>query len=285
MSVIWGGSFFFIEITVRCLTPITIVACRVGLASIFLLAVLTLTGRRLPASLAMWKAFFVMGAINNVIPFCLIIWGQNYIDSGPASILNAFTPIFSVVLAHFLTKEERLTLNRGVGVLLGWAGVIMLIGPTSLKGAGLEVLGKLAVVAATFCYACAAIYGRRFKNQDPMVVAAGMLCASTVITFPLALALDRPWTLSPDTHAVLALAGLSLVSTSAAYLIYFKVLATAGPTNLLLVTFLIPVSANILGVAVLGEKPGLNTWGGMALIFSGLVFIDGRLARKIKSSG
>jgi drug/metabolite transporter (DMT)-like permease len=279
LSVIWGGSFFFVGVAVKEMTPLTIVLCRVGFASMILLAVVRLTGRKIPASPGVWGAFCVLGAMNNLIPFSLIVWGQTHIDSSLASILNATTPIFSVVLAHLLTREERLTVNRMVGVLIGWMGVTMLIGIESLGGFGIHVMGQLAVVAASVAYACAAIYGRRFRAMDPVVVSTGMLCCSTVMMLPMALIVEQPWHLLPGAATWAALLGLSAVSTSLAYIIYFRVLAVAGATNILLVTFLIPASAILLGVMVLGERPGWNAFGGMALIFMGLIAVDGRLIK------
>lgn len=277
LSVIWGGSFFFVGVAVKEMTPLTIVLCRVGFASMILLAVVWFTGKKMPASAGVWGAFFVLGALNNLIPFSLIVWGQTHINSSLASILNATTPIFSVVLAHLLTREERLTTNRMAGVLVGWVGVAVLIGIESLGGFGIQVLGQLAVVGASVSYACAAIYGRRFKAMDPVVVSAGMLCGSTVMMLPMALIVEQPWHLAPGAATWAAMLGLSAVSTSLAYIIYFRVLAVAGATNILLVTFLIPASAIFLGVMVLGERPGWNAFGGMALIFMGLIAIDGRL--------
>jgi drug/metabolite transporter (DMT)-like permease len=192
------------------------------------------------------------------------------------------TPIFSVVLAHSLTRDERLTINRMTGVLIGWIGVAALIGFESLRGFGIEVIGQIAVLGAAFLYACAAIYGRRFNCLSPLVVATGMLCGSTIMMTPLALFVDQPWNLSPSILTMMAIFGLAAISTSLAYIIYFRVLATSGPTNLLLVTFLIPLSAILLGVMVLGEQLGWNAFVGMGLIFIGLIAIDGRLLKIFK---
>ena len=285
LSVIWGGSFFFVGVAVKAMTPLTIVLCRVGIAALILLGVVRLTGRKMPSSPGVWLAFFVMGALNNLIPFSLIAWGQTHIESSLASILNATTPIFSVVLAHLLTREERLTTNRLAGVLIGWVGVAVLIGVESLGGFGIQGLGQLAVLGASCAYACAAIFGRRFKDLDPVVVSTGMLCASTAMILPVALIVEQPWHLTPGATTWAALFGLAAISTSLAYIIYFRVLAVAGATNILLVTFLIPVSAILLGVMVLGERPGWNAFGGMALIFVGLIAIDGRLVKNWKRGG
>jgi len=282
LSMLWGGSFFFVGVAVKEIPPLTIVFCRVALAAVILLGVVYLKGAKMPSSPGLWGGFLVMGLLNNLIPFSLIVWGQTHIESGLASILNGTTPIFSVILAHFLTREEKLTTHRIVGVLMGWAGVAVLIGLDSLQGLGLEVMGQIAVLGASISYACAAIYGRRFKGISPVVVAAGMLSGSAVMTLPLALLVERPWNLSPDLITLLALFGLAAVSTSLAYIIYFRVLATSGPTNVLLVTFLIPFSAILLGAMVLGERLEWNAFVGMGIILSGLLAIDGRLAKKLK---
>ena len=280
LSILWGGSFFFVGVAVKEVPPLTIVFCRVALASIILLVIVHLKGHKMPSSLSLWGAFFIMGALNNLIPFSLIVWGQTHIESGLASILNATTPIFSVVLAHLLTREERLTINRVSGVLIGWICVTVLMGIESLKGFGIEVIGQIAVLGAACSYACAAIYGRRFKDLSPLVVATGMLCSSTIMMTPLALIIDQPWNLSPSVMTLTALFGLAAISTSLAYIIYFRVLATSGPTNILLVTFLIPLSAILLGVTVLGERLGWNAFVGMGMIFIGLIAIDGRLIKR-----
>lgn len=280
LSILWGGSFFFIAVTVKELTPFTIVFCRVGIAAVILLVLVYITGNRMPSSLGTWFSFFIMGALNNLIPYSLIVWGQTHIESSLASILNATTPIFSVVLAHLLTGEERLSSNRLVGILVGWLGVAVLLGLESLHGLGVNVLAQIAVLGAAFSYACAAIYGRRFRQMSPLVVSTGMLCGSTVMSLPLVLIIDQPLALSPSWITIAALVGLSVISTAVAYLIYFKVLASAGATNILLVTFLIPVSAILLGVLVLGESLTWSVLGGMLLIFLGLAAIDGRLLKR-----
>ena len=282
LSIVWGGSFFFVGVAVKELPPLTIVLGRVALASMILLVIVYFKGERMPSSLSIWGAFLVMGALNNLIPFCLIVWGQTHIESGLASILNATTPIFSVVLAHFFTREEKLTLNRISGIVLGWIGVSVLIGIESLRGFGLEVFGQIAVLGAAVSYAFAAIYGRRFKDINPITVATGMLCGSTIMMIPLTLYFDQPWNLAPSAMTIMSIFGLAAISTSLAYIIYFHVLATAGPTNLLLVTFLIPISAIGLGVMVLGEQLGWEVFVGMGMIFLGLVTIDGRLLKKLK---
>ena len=277
LSLLWGGSFFFAELALVELPPLTVVLGRVGFAALALNAFILLSGRRMPGSPRLWGAFLVMGALNNLLPFSLIVWAQVHIDSGLAAILNATTPLFTVLLAHLLTADERLTRPRLAGVLLGFAGVALMIGPGALKGLGLAGLGQVAVLGAALAYAFAGIYGRRFKALAPSTAACGMLTATTVMILPLALVIEQPWNLSPGAGTWGAVLGLALLCTVLAYLIYFRILASAGATNLLLVTFLIPVSALLLGTIFLGERPDWTAYAGLALIFAGLAAVDGRL--------
>jgi len=280
LSVLWGGSFFFAEVALAELPPLTVVAGRVALAAVALRIMLRARGDALPTDRRSWAAFAAMGALNNAIPFTLIVWAQTEITSGLASILNAATPLFTVLLAHRLTKDERLTWNRLAGVLLGFAGVAVMIGWEALAGFSLHVAAELAVLAATVSYACAGIFGRRFKGQPPLVTAAGQLTASSLMMLPLAVIVDRPWLLAPPGLVSLgAILGLALLCTALAYVIFFRILAAAGATNLLLVTLLIPVSAVSLGAGFLGEVLEARQLAGMALIALGLALIDGRILR------
>jgi len=287
LSVLWGGSFFFVGIAVSELPPLTIVTLRVGIGASALLAFLTIT-RQLPKlSKPVIFAFFGMGMLNNVIPFILIVWGQGQIASGLASILNATTPLFTVVVAHFLTRDEKLTPLRGFGVLAGIAGVVVLLGPDIIKqgfvdGLGGKLLPQLAILGAAFSYGFASIFGRRFKalGVSPMATAAGQVSASTIMLLPIMLIIDKPWTIAmPSAQTIWAILGLGLAATAIAYVLYFKVLERAGATNVSLVTFLIPVSAIFLGIIFLSETFYFTHLFGLALIGVGLAAIDGRLAR------
>ena len=283
LSLLWGGSFFFTGIAVKELPPLTIVVLRVGLAAMMLCAALPLFGVALPRRVDAWAAFLGMGLLNNAIPFCLIVWGQTHIASGLAAILNATTPLATVVVAHVFTADEKMTGNRLVGVLIGLAGVVLMIGPDALGGIGTDVLAQLAVLAAAVAYAFAGVFGRRFRRMGvaPMATATGQVIASTLILLPVALIVDRPWTLAVPGAATLgAILGIAALSTALGYVLYFRILATAGATNLLLVTFLIPVSAIVLGSLVLGERLSARHFLGMALIGGGLAAIDGRLIRR-----
>jgi drug/metabolite transporter (DMT)-like permease len=283
LSVLWGGSFFFAKIAVGALPPLSIVLGRVMIAAVALHLLVIATGQRMPGDLRLWRDFLVMGLLNNAIPFSLIFWGQQEIASGLASILNATTPLFTVLVAHALTRDEKATLAKLSGVALGILGVALMIGLDLASGLGSHLASELAVLAAALSYAFAGVFGRRFRGRPPLVVAAGQLTGSSALILPLALLVDRPWALPmPGAGTWAALLGLALLSTALAYVIFFRILARAGATNLLLVTFLIPVSALLLGGTFLAESIGLHQLLGMLLIGTGLAVIDGRLPRYLR---
>jgi drug/metabolite transporter (DMT)-like permease len=277
LSVLWGGSFFFAKIAVAELPPLTVALGRVALAAATLLVLVRMTGIAMPASAAAWMVFVPMGLLNNVIPFSLIFWGQTHIPSGLAAILNATTPLFTVLVAHFATTDEKLSAGRVAGLLFGLAGVVIMIGPDMLREVGSNVLAQLACLLAAVSYGFSGVYGRRFRGQPPMRVAAGQLTCSTVMLLPLVMLLDRPWTLAaPSTATVAAVVALALLSTALAYVIFFRILGNAGATAISLVTFLIPVSAILLGTLILGEQLAVRHIAGMIAIALGLAAIDGR---------
>ena len=285
LSVIWGGSFFFTGVAVRELPPLTIVAARVGLAALALHAVVRLSGQRMPTSSKIWLGFLGMGLLNNILPFSLIVWAQTHIESGLASILNATTPLFGVVVAHLLTRDEKMTGNRLSGVLVGFAGVAVMIGPSSLSHLGQDLLAQIAILGAALSYAFAGVYGRRFRlwGLSPMVTACGQLTASSVVMLIVAMTVDRPWTLpAPGAATIAAVIAIAVISTALAYVIFFRILASAGATNIMLVTFLIPVSAIMLGALFLGERLAPEDFSGMAIILLGLALIDGRIWPQVR---
>ncbi len=279
LAAVWGGSFFFNGVAVRELPVFTVVVCRVAFAALVLLAILRLKGEGLPREPQTWMAFFGMGLLNNVIPFLLIVWAQQHITSAVASILNASTPLFTVVFAHFLTSDEKMTRGKLIGVVIGLLGVAIMIGFNSLRNLGTNVVAEFSCLAGAVSYALAGIFGRRFRLMGvaPMTTATGQVIASSMLLVPLTFLIDRPWTQSiPSIATISALFGVATISTALAYFLYFRLLATAGATNLLLVTFLIPVSAIILGVLFLNESLLPKHVAGMALIGIGLAAIDGR---------
>ena len=283
LAILFGSSFFFTAVALRELPPMTIVFLRIALAAAFLLAIMAVTRDALPRGVATWRAFCLMAIVNNVIPFVLLVWGQTRIASSVASILIATTPIFTSILAHFTTRDEKLTPLRAVGVAFGVCGVAVMLGTSALTALGGSFAGELAVLGAAVAYAVSSIYARRFNalGVAPLPAAAGLLSVSAMMILPIALIIDRPWALAwPGGDVVLAVLGFGILSTGLGYILYFRIVATAGATNLMLVTILMPVTAVMLGVAVLGERLEIRHVAGMALIALGLVAIDGRLLRR-----
>ena len=285
LSVLWGGSFYFAGVALKELPPVTIVVLRVALAALVLLAILRATGAPLPTDRKSWIALCAMGFLNNALPFCLLMWAMTHIPSGLGSILNATTPLWTVMVAHASTPDERMTPRRLAGVVVGMIGVIAMIGPDALAGVGTNLVAQLAALGAALSYAFAGVYGRRFKRMGlaPMQTATGQVVASSLMLLPIAVMVDRPWDLGmPSAAAVSAIVAAALLSTALGYIIYFRLLATAGATNLLLVTFLIPISAILLGTILLGERLEAKHFLGMALIGTGLLAIDGRLITRMR---
>jgi drug/metabolite transporter (DMT)-like permease len=282
LSLLWGGSFYFIGIAVTELPTFTIVFLRVGIAALGLHVILRVMGERMPTGFGIWRAFFAMGFLNNLVPFSLIVWGQSHVASGLASILLATTPLLTVVVAHFMTADERLSGGRLAGIVVGIVGIVILIGSEAGEGFGFSLVAHIALLGAALFYSFGSVFGRRFQRLEvtPITTATGQITASSVMLLPVALVVDRPWVVDmPGGGTWLAIAGLALLSTSLAYILYFRILATAGATNLMLVTFLIPVSAIILGAAFLGEHLQANHFIGMAVIGIGLGAIDGRILK------
>ncbi len=284
LALLWAGSFFFYKVLVTALPPFTIVFGRVLIAAVLLDLAILLRGGRLPRVARLWASFAVMGLINNLVPFSLIVLGETRISSGLASILNATTPMFTVLAAQAFTADEKLDAAKVAGLALGFVGVALLVGPAALSGlAGGDAWGEVAVLGAALSYGLAGVFGRRFRGLPPLTVASAQLSASAVLTLPLCLAVDRPWTLpAPGIAVWAALLALAVVSTALAYVLFFRILARAGATNVSLVTLLVPVGAVLLGAAALDERLAPSAWAGMALIGMGLACLDGRMLARLR---
>jgi drug/metabolite transporter (DMT)-like permease len=284
LSMLWGGSYFFVEIALEEWSPLLIVAVRIVVAAIVIWGIVLAAGLPVPRFRAAWIAFFFMGLLNNVFPFLLIVWGQKEIESGLAAILTAAAPIFSVIVAGVWLKDEPITRTRLLGAVLGLIGVAVLIGPSALAGIDANLLAQLAVLGGALSYAFAGVYARRFTrmNIDPIVAAAGQLLMSSLIMVLLATAFDAPSQLVESSARVWIVVGLMAVfSTALAYILYFRLLASAGATNAILVTLLIPVTAILLGALILDERLLWMHFLGMTVIGLGLSVIDGRLWQRI----
>lgn len=279
LGILWGGSFFFARVAVLHIPPLTLVFCRVLIAAL----ALHLAFGRTPGFYGLLKSragdFAVMGLLNNVIPFTLIFLGQTHSGAGLASILNATTPLWTVIVAQALTADERITTAKLIGCVLGLAGTVALIGPAALAASDVPLWALMAGIGGAVSYGFAAIWGKRFAKVPPRATATGQLTASSLIMLPLVCAIDQPWALpAPPATAIAAVVALALVSTAFAYILYFRVMASAGATGASLVTLLVPPSAILLGILFLGEALSINEILGLALIALGLLSLDNRLA-------
>ena len=284
LGFLWGASFLFIRLALNEYGPFWVVALRTSLAALFLWVLAVLRRWPLP-SLSDWGALAVMGVLNNVIPFTLMTWGQQHIETGLTSILNAATAVWGVLLAALVFSDERLTPRKAVGVLLGFVGVATATGLGNLARLEPTSVAQLAVIAGTLSYAFASIWARRTLGKlKPQVAAMGMLSASSLCAIVAALALEGVprWPAMPITWA--AIAYMALPATALAYLLYYRVLATAGSGNLMLVTLLIPPVAIILGAVVLGESLSPEAYAGFALLALGLTILDGRVIERTRSA-
>jgi len=279
LSLLWGRSFFFYKILVGALPPFTVVFGRVGLAALALNVLLIVRRDPMPTSPRLWAGFLVLGVFNCALPFSCFAWSELRLSSGMAAILNATTPIFAVLVGSVLPTGERMTLPRATAVGFGFLGVVVLVGHDARASAGgFQLLpSELACLCAALSYAWAGFYGRRFGGVAPIKIATGQVTGAALAMAPLSLVFDRPWTLPlPSPSVWAALAGIALISTAAAYMLFFRILKRVGASNLLLVTFLAPISALSLGAVALGERLAPSGFAGMALIGLSLLAIDGR---------
>ena len=285
LATVWGGSFLFNAILVAELPVITIVAIRVTVAALALWGFVRVTGRKIPTSPQVWGALLILGVLNNAIPFSLIVQGQTQITSGLASILNATTPLFTILVAGFFLTDERFSVLRVLGVVVGFSGVILMVGSEALGGLGADFWAQLCALWAALSYGFASVFGRRFRELrvDPVMVATGQVTMSSLVLWPIALWIDGPQDIMGlSFNAAASMFGLAVLCTSFAYILYFRILERAGATNISLVTFLVPISAIILGVLVLGERIFIKEIMGMTLIGMGLAIIDGRLFQRLR---
>jgi drug/metabolite transporter (DMT)-like permease len=285
LAVIWGGAFLFIGVAVRHVEPLTYVWLRLTIAAAAMCLFLRFKGERLGLPREVWGSILLLALLNNALPFTLFGWGQTHIASGLASILNATTPIWGVLVAHVFTQDERMSPRKVAGVLLGFGGVAVMIGPSLLRQVGTDALAQVACIAASLCYAVAAVWARRFRRMglSPMSVTTGQLSAGAVMMLPLAMLVDQPWTQPwPPVTAWGAIVALALLCTAFGYVLYFKLIDTAGATNALLVTLLVPPFAIVFGSLFLGEVLAPQDFAGLTLIALGLAAIDGRLLKRLR---
>lgn len=279
-ALCFGASYFFIEILIRHLPSLTIVTIRVILASLLLWGVVFLLKLKRPTSFTQWRSLFILAFMNNAVPFTLFVWAQRHIDSSMAAVLNATMPIFTVILAGVFLSDERINRFKLLGVLTGIFGTVILIGPNLQASGAMSFFGQLAALFATFMYAVSSVYARRFKEWglSPIMIATGQVTMAAIMLLPVTLIIEQPWTLPmPPMETIYALFGITIFSTVLAYILYFKLIASAGATNASLVTFLNPVTAILLGTLILREIITQTQMLGITVIIAGLIIIDGRL--------
>jgi drug/metabolite transporter (DMT)-like permease len=283
LSTVWGASFTFIKVGVETIPPLTLIAARTVIASVVLLAVIQWRGLSLPKDAANWRRFFVQACLNSVIPFTLIAWGEQTTDAALATILCSTSPIFTFLFTAAITRHEPVTLRKLFGVAAGLGGICLILGVETLGGIGRELWAQLAIVAATLCYAGAAIFGKNFKGLDPIMPAAGSLVSGALMLIPVSLVVDRPWTLSPSAASLAALVGLSVLSTALGLLIYFRLLHTLGSGGTTAQAYLrVPIGV-ALGVFFLGESLAPTAWIGLLCVVAGVaaMTIPGRKSSAI----
>ena len=270
LSTLWGASYTFIKLGVATIPPVTLIAARTLIAGAILIAVLRWRGLSLPRDAATWRRFLFQACLNSVVPFTLIAWAEREVDAGLTTILNSTSPIFTFLITAAITRHEPVTARKLTGVVAGIVGTSIIVGTQAFDGLGRETLAQIAIVAATICYAGAAIFGRSFRGLDPMVPAAGSMLCGAVILVPASLILDRPWALAPSPSSLAALCGLSLFSTALAFVIYFRLVQTLGSVGTVSQAYLrVPIGVGI-GALVLGEALQPSAWAGMLCVLLGV---------------
>ncbi len=277
LTTIWSSSYLFAQLAMDDVPVVLVVFTRVALAALVLWTAIAARGIRVPIDGRVFASLFVLGLFNNAIPFTLVFTAQGTIATGLVAVMIAATPLVGVLLAQWMTTDERLTVARLIGALLGLGGVAVMLGPGVFAGLGGNTLAELLVVAAVLCFAFSPLYARRLYGTDPMIIAAGQLTAASVILVPVVVILAPPWALPvPSWGSLASLATLALACTAFAYVLYFRILAKAGATNVVLVTILSPPGAMFLGATILGESLSTSQLAGFALVVMGIAVIDGR---------
>ncbi|MDX1523491.1 MAG: DMT family transporter [Anaerolineae bacterium] len=277
LAALWGPSFLFIKVAVHDIPPLTLVVGRVGIAALLLYGVMRMQGRRLPKFGTVWKHFAVMALVQNAFPFALFNWGEQYIDSALAAILNGTTPLFTIILAHFFVADDRLTVGKALGVIIGFGGLVALIGPSLVGGVQATTLGLMAVVLASSSYGVALVYSRlNLRGLPPLVAPTAQLGLAALYMLPLSLIVERPFALPlPSLQAMLSLLALAALGTALAFVVYYRLIELADATSLSTVTYMVPVFGVILGVVVLNEQLSWNAYLGCALILLGVMTVNG----------
>jgi drug/metabolite transporter (DMT)-like permease len=283
LATLWGASYTFIRVGVATIPPVTLIACRTLIAGLLLLVIMRWRGVKMPLDAVTWRRFLFQACLNSVIPWIMVAWGAQTLDAGVSTILNSTAPIFTFFLTFAVTRHEAVTSRKLVGVVAGMAGICLIVGVQALSGFGKELAAQIVMILAAICYAGAAIFGRGFRDLDPMVPAAGSLLCGAAILIPVSLVAERPWTLQPSTASLLALLALAAFSTALAFVIYFRLIRTLGSVGTTAQAYLrVPIGVAV-GVLFLGEQLSSTAWIGLAGVVVGVaaMTIPGRKARPI----
>jgi drug/metabolite transporter (DMT)-like permease len=270
LATLWGGSYTLIKLGVETIPPITLIAARTAIAGLLLLVIMWMRGVTMPTDGATWRRFIFQACLNSVVPWTLIAWGERFVDAGLATILNSASPIFTFLFTAMVTRHEAASPRKLFGVVAGMAGICLIVGVDAFRDLGAGLVAEVAIVAATICYACAAIFGRGFKGLGPMAPAAGSLISGAAILIPLSLAVERPWMLTPSTTSLAALLALAVFSTAIAFVIYFRLIQTLGSVGTTAQAYLrVPIGV-ALSVTFLGERLSPTAWIGLACVVIGV---------------
>ena len=270
LATLWGASYTFLKIAVATIPPVTLIAGRTLIAGLLLVAIMRWRGIALPTDGANWRRFLFQACLNSVIPWTMVAWGTRALDAGVATILNSTAPIFTFFLTFAITRHEAVTSRKLVGVVAGMAGICLIVGMQALAGLGEQLAAQIVLLLAAVCYAGAAIFGRAFKDLDPMAPAAGSLLCGAAILIPLSVVVDRPWTLAPSMNSLLALLALAVFSTAFAFVIYFRLIQTLGSIGATAQAYLrVPIGV-AAGVVFLGDSLTATAWIGLACVVIGV---------------
>lgn len=273
LVALWGSNFMFIKIGVETVPPATLVASRLAIGAAIMAVFVRAMGHAFPPLGRQWMPYLVIAILGNAVPFWAITWGQQYIESALAGVLMAVMPLTTLVLAHFFVAGEAMTRLRFAGFLLGFTGIVALMGPavlTGLGGSAIEMFAQLAVLLSAVCYALQSIVVRRMLKGNLMVASAAILMIAALLSLPVALAVDRPWMLSPSGLSVAVVIWIGIGPTALATIVFLRLIGSAGPTFMALTNYCIPIVALFLGTVLLGEEPGAGAYTGLALILSGI---------------
>jgi len=283
LATLWGASYTFLKIAVATIPPVTLIAARTLIAGLLLIAIMHWRGIKMPVDAANWRRFLFQACLNSVIPWTMVAWGTRAVDAGVATILNSTAPIFTFFLTLAITRHEAVSFRKLVGVVAGMAGICLIVGMQALSGLGEQLAAQIVLLLAAVCYAGAAIFGRAFKNLDPMAPAAGSLLCGAAVLIPLSLVVDQPWTLAPSMNSLLALLGLAVFSTAFAFAIYFRLIQTLGSIGATAQAYLrVPIGV-AASVIFLGEQLSSTVWIGLACVVVGVaaMTIPERKARSL----